>query len=65
MNMGRNRLIGNPRCKVELWAREKYNNEVIGRKKDGDEWYKPIRSLFRSYRVTMKWKNGRIVKKFL
>ena len=26
-------LIGNARCKVELWAREKQSNEVIGREK--------------------------------
>lgn len=43
MNMGRNRLIGNPRCKVELWAREKESDEVIGRKKDGDGCHKPMR----------------------
>ena len=42
--MGRNRLIGKPRCKVELFTREKHSDEAIGRKNDGYESHKPIRS---------------------
>ena len=34
----------------------------MGRKKDGNERHKPF-GVCRSYKVIMKWQNGRIVKK--
>ena len=45
-------------------AKEKHSDEIMGRKKDGNERHKPF-GVYRSYKVIMKWQNGRIVKFFL
>ena len=46
----------------EFIPRDKQSNEIMGRKKDGNERHKMF-GVCRSYKVIMKWKNGRIVKK--
>ena len=47
---------------MESQARDKQSNEIMGRKKDGNERHKTF-GVCRSYKVIMKWKNGKIVKK--
>ena len=59
---GKEGLFGNPRWEVECWAKEKHGTEVIGGK-IGYRWVAQAHAgSFRSGRLTMEWKNSRIVK---
>ena len=41
--MGKDRLIGNPRCKWSSGEKEKQSVGVIGGKRELDEWHKPMK----------------------